>query len=155
MKKTWKTTLFAVILAAALLFQIPGTAYAEGTSPAGNRCFASAEADAGAAGTGGSTDAASQGHSYTADEIREIEDGIIDWKKSLGEKELFAGAFVDKAGDPASDWFAFSASRMGTEGDRASDLARMQETVEAIYADPEKYQGSLLVSDISSDDPDR
>lgn len=149
MKKTWKTTLFAVILAAALLFQTPGTAYAEGTPPAGNRCFASAETDAGAAGTGGSTDAASQGHSYTADEIREIEDGIIDWKKSLiGEKELFAGAFVDKAGDPASDWFAFSASRMGIEGDRASYLARMQETVEAIYADPEKYQGSLLVSDI-------
>ena len=48
MKKTWKTTLFAVILATALLFQTPGTAYAEGTSPAGNRCFASAETDAGA-----------------------------------------------------------------------------------------------------------
>ena len=56
MKKTWKTTLFAVILATALLFQTLGTAYAEGTSQLPETAALHlAETDAGAAGTGGST----------------------------------------------------------------------------------------------------
>ena len=144
MKKTWKTTLLAGVLAAVMAGLTPGAAYAKDLA----KPTVLASAETGAEETGESAGAASQG-AYTAEKIREIENGIVDWKKGIiGEKELFAGSFVDKAGDPASDWFAFTVSRMGTEGDRASYLARMQETVEAIYADPEKYQGSLLVSDI-------
>lgn len=80
-----------------------------------------------------------------------MEEGIVSWKSSSeGEKELLTGELRDQAGSAGSDWFAFDVARMGsaTEEQRAAYLARLQDAVEAVYANKEDSMMRLRISDI-------
>lgn len=80
-----------------------------------------------------------------------MQEGIVSWKSSSeGEKELLAGDLLDQAGSAGSDWFAFDVARMGsaTEEQRAAYLARLQDAVEAVYANKEDSMMRLRISDI-------
>ena len=73
-------------------------------------------------------------------DVKQMEEGIVSWKSSSeGEKELLTGELRDQAGSAGSDWFAFDVARMGsaTEEQRAAYLARLQDAVEAVYANKE------------------
>lgn len=75
----------------------------------------------------------------------------MSWKSSSeGEKELLTGELRDQAGSAGSDWFAFDVARMGsaTEEQRAAYLARLQDAVEAVYANKEDSMMRLRISDI-------
>lgn len=84
-------------------------------------------------------------------DVKQMQEGIVSWKSSSeGEKELLAGDLLDQAGSAGSDWFAFDVARMGsaTEEQRAAYLARLQDAVEAVYADKEDSMMRLRISDI-------
>ena len=84
-------------------------------------------------------------------DVKQMQEGIVSWKSSSeGEKELLAGDLLDQAGSAGSDWFAFDVARMGsaTEEQRAAYLARLQDTVEAVYANKEESMMKLRISDI-------
>lgn len=84
-------------------------------------------------------------------DVKQMEEGIVSWKSSSeGEKELLTGELRDQAGSAGSDWFAFDVARMGsaTEEQRAAYLARLQDAVEAVYANKEDSMMRLRISDI-------
>lgn len=84
-------------------------------------------------------------------DVKQMQEGIVSWKSSSeGEKELLAGDLLDQAGSAGSDWFAFDVARMGsaTEEQRAAYLARLQDAVEAVYANKEESMMKLRISDI-------
>ena len=84
-------------------------------------------------------------------DVKQMQEGIVSWKSSSeGEKELLAGDLLDQAGSAGSDWFAFDVARMGsaTEEQRAAYLARLQDAVEAVYANKEDSMMRLRISDI-------
>ena len=76
--------------------------------------------------------------------LRERADYLIDSSHML-TREL-----RDQAGSAGSDWFAFDVARMGnaTEEQRAAYLARLQDAVEAVYANKEDSMMRLRISDI-------
>ena len=85
-------------------------------------------------------------------DVKQMEEGIVSWKSSSeGEKELLTGELRDQAGSAGSDWFAFDVARMGsaTEEQRAAYLARLQDAVEAVYANKEDSMMRLRISEIS------
>lgn len=74
---------------------------------------------------------------YNADEIISIIEGVIAKKKTTlygsGDISLFGDEFYKSAGNPASDWYAFSTGRLGTEDNYPEYLAFLKNYVEQRY----------------------
>ena len=87
--------------------------------------------------------------SSSAEDIRQLQEGIVTWKTTAeGEKQLLSGDFLDAAGSAESDWFAFDLARMGEAENSAAYLSRLKDAVERIYASIEDSKVSLRVSDL-------
>lgn len=76
-------------------------------------------------------------HSYTLEELGEIAEGIVDWKKEEEglepEDDLLSGDFLEQAGSSAGDWYPLAMGRLGMEDDYTSYLAVLRADVEERY----------------------
>ena len=90
-------------------------------------------------------------------EISAIQDGITGWKQ--GKADTLLDAVADAAGDASSDWYAFTAGRTGTDGDRAAYVRALYRRVIDYYASgdvngiypSELYRTALTVSALGGD----
>lgn len=83
---------------------------------------------------------------YSADELLQIMEDIVIWKKnSLGiskDEMLFGNLFLKNAGDSSADWYPFAIGRMGYAEDYESYLAVIEQVVANRYQKEEKLSES-------------
>lgn len=118
----------AAVLAAALTFAVVVT----GVGPAedGAASLVTAYAD----------------ETYTADSIRAEEEAILDFRS--GGKVLLSGDILDHAGDSASDWYVYSAARLGRPGDYAAYGEKLTERITDVYSNFAENTRDLLPSEL-------
>lgn len=82
-------------------------------------------------------------HDYTAGELLDAIEGIMEWEKDVcGYDELFNKEFLKNADTPMGDWFAFAAGRSGYPADRISYLSVLEGNIAEKYASEEKKLGN-------------
>ncbi len=64
----------------------------------------------------------------SAEDVRPVIDGIINWKKA-GQENLLSDAFLENAGETAGDWFIIAMGRYGCEEDFDKYLAVIRQKV--------------------------
>lgn len=76
-------------------------------------------------------------HDYSAQEIVDVIDGAIQWKKSMNgsgrDGELFNDYFLESAGTTAADWTAIAIGRSGYADDYQAYLAVLADKVSIAY----------------------
>ena len=78
------------------------------------------------------------GEKYQADEIKSIQDGIVSWEKDqmgIDGKNILDGEVLEGAGSSASDWLAFTMSRMEQPDNQSGYLSALQKQIETLYED--------------------
>ena len=78
---------------------------------------------------------------YTNDDIAEIMQDIVLWKKNsegIKSDQLFATDFVSNAGSSSADWYAVALGRTGIDDDYFSYLAVLKNNVQSRYKTSEK-----------------
>lgn len=85
------------------------------------------------------TEAAAEHHDYTAEELLEVLEGIMEWQKDVcGYDELFNKEYLKSVNTPMGDWFAFAAGRSGYETDAISYRAVLEAEIIKKYENKEQ-----------------
>lgn len=83
---------------------------------------------------------------YSEEEILEIIEGIINWKKSstgvTKEGSLLNNKFLEDAGDTIGDWYPIGIGRIGYIDDYEAYLAVIEDKVSQRYLEEDKLSGN-------------